>query len=57
MTFAIVNENPVSFTTFRTELETIAALGLQINLLIEGLSTSIDNVFVSNICDCLGFCR
>ncbi|EEL84843.1 TPA: hypothetical protein QC364_004646 [Bacillus cereus] len=43
------------FTTFRTELETIAALGLQINLLIEGLSTSIDNVFVSNICDCLGF--
>ncbi|MGM2682161.1 hypothetical protein, partial [Bacillus cereus group sp. BceL012] len=48
-------QNLCCFNTLRSELETFATIGLKINLFISGLATSIDNLFVLKICDCLAF--
>ncbi|EJR28493.1 MULTISPECIES: hypothetical protein [Bacillus cereus group] len=48
-------QNSCCFNTLRSELETFATVGLKINLFISGLATSIDNLFVLKMCDCLAF--
>ncbi|MFE9078661.1 hypothetical protein [Bacillus mobilis] len=47
--------NSCCSNTLHSELEAFATVGLKINLFIRDLSTSIDNLFVLKICDCLAF--